>query len=96
MQANRTSSSEQRCRGRKPGVWKGGSTHEDKGRGVRNGQDTEIWEPLQSPGEESGLGLGMGEAAKVPEQAMEMANLRATRMAMATKRAVMEMLWPSV
>lgn len=40
--------------------------------------------------------MGSGEAAKVLEQVMEMANLRATRMAMATSRARTEMLWPRV
>lgn len=46
-----------------------------------------------------GIGLGAvdhGEAAKVPEQVMKMADLRATRMAMATSRATTEMLWPRV
>lgn len=36
------------------------------------------------------------EAAKFLEQVKRTANLRATRMAMATKRATTEMLWPSV
>lgn len=36
------------------------------------------------------------EVRKVLEQVMRMANLRATRMAMATKRATLEMLWPRV
>ena len=37
-----------------------------------------------------------GEAGKVLEQGMVMANLRATRMMMATRRAAAETLWPMV
>lgn len=37
-----------------------------------------------------------GEAGKVLEQGMRMANLKATRMMMATRRAAAEMLWPMV
>lgn len=49
----------------------------------------------------NGQGIGLGavgnrEAAKVLEQGVEMANLRASRMAMATRRATTEMLWPRV
>lgn len=40
--------------------------------------------------------MGDGEAAKVLEQVVRTANLRATRMAMATKRATAETLWPVV
>ena len=36
------------------------------------------------------------EAGKVLEQGMRMANLKATRMMMATRRATAEMLWPMV
>lgn len=36
------------------------------------------------------------EAAKVSEQVAQRANLRATRMAMATRRATVETLWPRV
>lgn len=52
--------------------------------------------PLTTLGVTLGL-LGRGsEPVKVIERAMRRANLRATRMAMATKRATVEMLWPMV
>ena len=39
---------------------------------------------------------GSREAVMVLEQMARVANLRATRMAIATQRATMEMLWPVV
>ena len=52
------------------------------------------WECLLYPG--GGSGLDDGEAGKVLEQGMRMANLKATRMMMATRRATAEILWPMV
>lgn len=76
-----------------PGVGKDGSTCEGK----REKLETAVAPRSGINGQGIGLGaVGNGEAAKVLEQGVEMANLRASRMAMATRRATTEMLWPRV